>query len=204
MEHIEVVCSETNQSLGIVLPRNEFVKTDHWCRTSNIFILNSKGDVLCHQRDLHKDRFPGVWATHVGGHLAHGESYEVSAQKELEEEAGVSVAMEEIIPWRTTRVAISRLWVKEFVVLIDKDISEFTAQPGEVEKFEWKTIDEIIKDGRENPQNWIGQCPGTHDFFVEYHCMRAVLTAMHERGYVTSHKDLHVWGQFGTALPLAI
>lgn len=190
MEHLEVVDPKTGMPTGEVLPRHQVLAEERWCRTTNVFILNSKGEVLCHQRSLQKERFPGAWFTHVGGHVGSNESYETNAVKELEEEAGVQVNPEDVISWRLTKKNKPRLWMKDFVVLIDKDASEFTPQEGEVECFAWKSFEEIMESATEEPELW---ATGVHDFHTEYMCMRSVLTALHGKGHLEVPAKLHAW-----------
>ena len=165
MEELEIVHPETGVSLGSSLPRAEAIATGAWCRSTNVFVLNSKGEVLCHQRSLEKERMPGVWSTHLGGHVGKGETYETNALKEVEEEAGLSVKEEHIFSWRTTRIDSARLWVREFVTISDRAAHEFVPQPGEVQCFEWLSVDEILARAKAEPHMW---CAGTHDFKTEY------------------------------------
>jgi 8-oxo-dGTP pyrophosphatase MutT (NUDIX family) len=128
--------------------------------------------------------------THLGGHVGADETYEVNAQKELAEEGGIQVQPQELVHWRTTKIPSARVWVGEYVVLKDLDVEKLVPQPGEVERFAWMTVDEILKDAQQNPSNW---CAGTHNFFVEYHCLRAALTAAKGTGAIQSAHPIHAW-----------
>ena len=86
MENLELICSTTGEGLGIAVPRHAALRAQVWCRSTNIYVLNHKGEVLVHQRSMQKERMPGVWVTHLGGHVGEGENYETNALKELEEE----------------------------------------------------------------------------------------------------------------------
>ncbi len=189
MEHLEVFCERTNQATGEVLPRAEALARQAWCRSTNVFILNHEGQILCHKRTMNKERLPGWWMTHVGGHVGVGETYEENAHKELMEEAGVLVDPSHLVSWRTTKVEEVRLWMREFVVVIDKPIEAFTPQPGEIDRFAWYSPEEIlhlsVKEGC-----WKA---GTHDFLTEYHCLRAVVAAVQARGIVELPEASHVW-----------
>ncbi len=189
MEQLEIVHEHSGELVGTVLPRAEAIEQQAWCRSTNIYVMNSKGEILCHQRTLNKERMPGWWMTHLGGHVGVGETYESNAWKELHEEAGVWVQPHEIISWRTTKIPSARLWVREYVVLLDKELHEFKAQEGEVEQFAWKSPQEILKEV-ENGGNWKA---GTHDFWVEYHCLRAALATAQAHGIMELPKETHVW-----------
>lgn len=186
MEALAIVHPVTNTPIG-TLPRAQAIQEGAWCRSTNIFVMNSQGQILCHQRSLQKERMPGFWSTHLGGHVSGTESYESNALKELEEESGIVVKAEELIPWRTTRLDKARLWVREYVVHSDKEIHELVPQPGEVERFAWLSPEEILRVSK-NDNQW---CAGTHDFMIEYHCLRAAITAT---GQHRGHDDvLHTW-----------
>ncbi len=196
-ELLQVIDEETGEPTGEHLPRKEVLEKKLWCRTTNIFVLNSKGQVLCHQRSLNKERFPGVWTTHFGGHITKGESFKISALKELEEEISVKVNSFQLIPWRTSKKTVSRIWVRDFLTVFDGNIEDLQIQKSEIEQIKWFDAEEILAqlDSEDknnlNPQTWLA---GTHDFNADYQCMRAVLTATLDAGiFGGDFKDLHKW-----------
>lgn len=174
MEMLPVVHPVTNELTGLVLPRQQVITQKLWCRSTNVFIVHPDGRLLCHKRSLEKERLPGTWCTHLGGHVGQGETYESNAQKEVEEEAGIRINSSQLIPWRTTKLEEPRLWVREFVTVLDRKAEDFTPQPGEVDEFRWLHPQEITQACSLSPNGW---CAGTHDFNVEYECLRAVCTA---------------------------
>lgn len=182
MEQLEIVCEHTGRPLGIFMDRSEVIAQQRWCRSTNVFVLSSTGHVLCHQRSLQKERMPGVWCTHLGGHVSRGETFESNAKKELEEEAGIQISAERLLPWRTTRMDVPHLWVREFVTVLEKSADALIAQPDEVECFEWLSPELIQRYADQNPAGW---CVGTHDFRIEYQCLQAVVTA-----FLTRHSSL--------------
>lgn len=190
MEHLEIVHAHNGELVGEVLPRHEALAKQAWCRSTNVFIINSKGQILCHQRTENKERYPGYWVTHVGGHVGVGETYEINAWKELKEEAGIhDVEPHQLIAWRTAPIHVSRLWARDFVVLIDKEAHEFTPQQGEVQHFAWKTPHEILESAQKDG-NWLA---GMQDFWTEYHCLRAVLAAAQMHNVTPLPDRTHVW-----------
>ena len=144
MEMLDIVHADTGQRTGVCLPRAQAIAEGAWCRTTNIFIVNHAGEVLCHQRSLGKERLPGAWVTHMGGHVSVGETYETNARKEIEEEAGIRMEHLPLVAWRTTRVDRVRLWMREYVAVLDLPVTAFAPQPGEVEAFAWVAPEEIV------------------------------------------------------------
>lgn len=182
-ELIHIVDERTGELTGESCPRSEAIANKKWCRTTNIFVMNSKGEILCHQRSLSKERYPGWWMTHFGGHVAGAETYDSNALKEVKEEIGLDIAAEELLPWRTSRKVDARLWVRDYVTIFDGDTSELTLQASEIEKVRWFSPEAIFeKLDTEDVDGSSGWKAGTHNFEHDYHCMRAVLTAAMHMG----------------------
>lgn len=181
MEELEIVSEETGVSLGLHVPRHDVIARGLWCRSTNVFVVNSRGQILCHQRSARKERLAGFWSTHLGGHVGRGETFESNALKELEEESGIRVDASALIPWRTTKLQRARLWVREFVVCCDVELSALVPQPGEVDRFAWKYPSDVYWESAAGMVPW---CAGTHDFRTEYQCLLAVLTAAHAMGVI--------------------
>src|SRR5207245_249069 len=65
-------------------------------RAVHILIFNQAGEVYLQQRSRWKDRHPLKWDSSAAGHVADGEGYDDTAQRELNEELGVRVALQKI------------------------------------------------------------------------------------------------------------
>ena len=191
METLAIVDEHTGAPTGLLMNRKAALDLKAWCMSTNIFVLNSKGQILCHKRSKEKERFPGMWFTHLGGHVGHEETYHSNAVKELEEEMGLKISPKELTPWRTTKNDHSRLWIREFVTVQDLDLRDLTPQPGEVDEFDWKYLDEIISEQKSYPELWKA---GTYDLWTEYHCMMSVITVLHNKGFDKMPSHLLTWG----------
>lgn len=196
MERLAIVNEQTGKLMGYSLPRAEAIAQGAWCRTTNVFVLNSKGEVLCHQRSLKKERLPGGWSTHLGGHVGEDEDFNDNACKELAEEAGIQVPATCVIPWRTSKLDKARVWVRDFATLWDGAAEDLVPQEGEVEKFAWMSFEEIMERSNKEPHLWFA---GTHDFPTEYACLRAVLAAGATSGVIDTPHELHIWQPFKLA-----
>ncbi|MCY1284827.1 putative Nudix hydrolase YfcD [compost metagenome] len=80
---------ENDQLLGS-LPRAELRERGLIGRGSFILLFNSAGQLCVHRRTLSKALYPGHWDPAAGGMVQLDESYALSAERELEEELGVS------------------------------------------------------------------------------------------------------------------
>ncbi len=76
--------------------REEVHKKGLLHRLVDIFVFNSKGELLLQKRSEKKDTNPGLWTFSAGGHVESGQSYVETAHKELEEELGIKVDLEEV------------------------------------------------------------------------------------------------------------
>ena len=87
-------------------------------RAVHILIFNSAGEVYLQQRSRWKDRHPLKWDSSAAGHVGATESYDETAQRELEEELGISVRLEKI-----SKLPASECTDQEFVWLYRGDVA---------------------------------------------------------------------------------
>ena len=196
-ELLQVVDEHTGEPTGEHVSRAELFEKNLWCRTTNIFVFNSAGEILCHERSKNKERFPGAWSTHFGGHVTKGESFKISALKEVQEEIGITVNPFQLIPWRTSKKEISRIWIRDFLTVFDGQISELTIQKEELDQVKWVKIDDLLAmldDETATSDSAVQWLAGTHNFEADYQCMRAVLTAALDIGiFGGDFRPLRVW-----------
>lgn len=60
-------------------------------REMHVWLYNKNGEVFFQMRAKDKDTFPGLLDASIGGHVEIGDSYEKTAIKEAEEEAGLII-----------------------------------------------------------------------------------------------------------------
>jgi 16S rRNA (adenine1518-N6/adenine1519-N6)-dimethyltransferase len=65
-------------------------------RAVHILIFDPADEVYLQQRSRWKDRHPLKWDSSAAGHVVDAESYDETARRELEEELGITVALEKI------------------------------------------------------------------------------------------------------------
>src|SRR6266567_6288559 len=99
------VCSTPNERFPVVdkgdrirgyASRSEVHGNNLRHRAVHILIFNQAGEVYLQQRSRWKDRHPLKWDSSAAGHVADGERYDDTAQRELNEELGVRVALQKI------------------------------------------------------------------------------------------------------------
>ncbi|MFW6137708.1 MAG: NUDIX hydrolase [Spirochaetota bacterium] len=96
MEYFEV-CSEDGSYAGTNAPRDVVHSQGLWHKTAHVWIYNSLGEILFQKRAIHKDSHPGLWDVSAAGHLQIGEPPETAAVREVWEELGLDIDVDELI-----------------------------------------------------------------------------------------------------------
>ena len=99
-------------------------------RAVHILIFNQAGEVYLQQRSRWKDRHPLKWDSSAAGHVADREHYDNTAQRELNEELGVRVALQKI-----AKLPASRRTDQEFIWIYRGSISsDLAPNKSEIER----------------------------------------------------------------------
>jgi isopentenyldiphosphate isomerase len=92
-EHFDVL-DESGAPTGRTAPRSTVHREGLLHRAVHVWLLEpERGELLLQQRALVKDSWPGRWDISSAGHLSAGESSLPTAQRELEEELGISLPL---------------------------------------------------------------------------------------------------------------
>lgn len=138
------VVDERNQPVE-AKPREEVHRDEHWHRNSNVWIKNSKGQILCQQRSLKKDSSPGKWEPFFGGHVLAGEGYEETAIKECNEELGLGVGKENLFFINIHQIDHTREFVAVYMTEWDGEIDSISYEEDEINQLKWMDIGELKK-----------------------------------------------------------
>jgi isopentenyldiphosphate isomerase len=115
-------------------------------RATYVLVFNRRGELLIHLRTPGKDIYPAHWDVAVGGVLAAGESFEVGADRELEEELGVSAPLQPLFP---VRYADADTVIHGMAYRAEHD-GPFRFQPEEIVRGEFVDLDALtIRTARE-------------------------------------------------------
>jgi 16S rRNA (adenine1518-N6/adenine1519-N6)-dimethyltransferase len=141
-------------------PRREVHGNNFRHRAVHIFIFNRKGELLLQKRSPWKDRNPELWDSSAAGHVAAGEEYDRTADRELEEELGVRTKLTRVV-----KIPASERTGQEFIWLYrGEHEGPFVPAPSEIDLVQFFAPASIA--------HWIDARPG--DFapgFIE--CWRA-------------------------------
>ena len=152
MELIEIV-DENGNYTGQVMDKEEAHDKNLLHNEVGIFIINDKKEILLEKRSANKRFNPNKWGL-CAGHVDAYETLEEAALREIKEEVGLDVSIEELIPYGEKEVTIkdSNSHITYFYyVKCNKKEDEFIIQEEELSKVKWFNIDEIImmiKEGK--------------------------------------------------------
>ena len=152
MELIEIV-DENGNFTGQVMDKEEAHDKNLLHNEVGIFIINDKKEILLQKRSANKRFNPNKWGL-CAGHVDAYETLEEAALREIKEEVGLDVSIEELIPYGEKKVTIkdSNSHITYFYyVKCNKKEDEFIIQEEELSKVKWFNIDEIImmiKEGK--------------------------------------------------------
>lgn len=113
-------------------------------RVVHIFIFNTHGEILVQQRSSDKDEYPGYYEASVSGHVLKEESYEQAAIREIEEELGMVIKLEELQERCKFEVKFDQEhYFAQLFVLFTKKKPEIN--DGEVGSMEWMSKAKLAK-----------------------------------------------------------
>lgn len=115
-------------------------------RSVFILVFNDENELLLQKRSQSKDTFPGFWTVSTSGHVTYGQSYDEAAQRELKEELGLDLVLEELYKDYFTEE-------REFATVFqahlgEKDLVNFDLE--EIESISFVKIQDLSEFAKEN------------------------------------------------------
>lgn len=129
-----------------------------WHRTTGIWAINNKKQILCQKRSLKKDVKPGFWEAFFGGHLAPNEEYIHNAIQESNEELGFKINKEDLIPYKIFKSdkPTHKEFQHIFALRLNKAIDELHFEKEEIDELKWIDIDKVKKILSDlEVENWV-------------------------------------------------
>lgn len=123
---------------------------DHGLRhaTGEVWVINSKDEILCSKRSSSLKGNPGKWQPIFGGKIPVGSTFRETAIRELAEETGITADESKLF-----LVEEGRRTAK-FIYPHDLDVEDFHSPDGEVTEVRWMKFDDYLNEERENPETW--------------------------------------------------
>ena len=124
-------------------------------RAFSIFIFNSKGDMLLHQRAMNKYHSGGLWTNACCSHPGNGQQTIDAAQKRLEEEMGFTVPLAKAFDFIYKAVLENGLTEYEYDhVFVGFYDGEINPDSKEVKDFCFASMQEIKNSFLSHPQKY--------------------------------------------------
>ncbi|HHD63835.1 MAG TPA: NUDIX domain-containing protein [Desulfobulbaceae bacterium] len=116
-------------------------------RASYILVFNNKQELFVQKRTMNKDMYPGYLDVAAGGVVLAGESYEQSAERELDEELGIRIKLRFLFD-QYYEDTDNRVWGRIFSCIHE---GPFTFQPEEVADGWFMPIDKALHLSKKEP-----------------------------------------------------
>ncbi|MDX1472004.1 MAG: NUDIX domain-containing protein [Flavobacteriaceae bacterium] len=98
MDELIDILNKDGSSTGRVAPKSEVHTKGHYHNTVHIWFYTNDGEILLQQRSLNKSICPGLWDVSAAGHVDAGETIKEAALREVKEELGLDINLEELVP----------------------------------------------------------------------------------------------------------
>ncbi|MGN1021361.1 MAG: NUDIX domain-containing protein [Aristaeellaceae bacterium] len=143
---------------GRVMNKNEPVPAGLYHMQVHVVVFNGAGQMLIQQRTESKQWFPGLWDYSVGGAAQAGETSVQAAEREVQEEIGLTVQLQGRHP-ALTRYYDS-IFDDYYLARADVPADALTLQAEEVQAVRWASREDIYRlqaEGRfcPNPRGMI-------------------------------------------------
>ena len=134
-------------------PRAVVHKKEIWHRSTDVWVINSKREVLCQKRSFRKDINPGFWESFFGGHILAGEGEVVNAVNEMYEELGIKIKPEDLHFFKivkdssgnTSKGFAHRQFKYVFWLKTDDELDSFNLEEDEMDEIKWVPLIELTK-----------------------------------------------------------
>jgi len=160
MEYLILVDEKDNQ-LGL-MEKMEAHEKGLLHRAFSVFLFNSKGEMLIHQRAISKYHSGGLWTNACCSHPRDQEKTIDAAHRRLEEEMGFDCEIKEVFHFTYKSALDNGLTEHELDhVFIGEYEGEINPNPDEVESYKYISVTELVKDVAKNPQlytEWFKIC----------------------------------------------
>ncbi len=123
----------------------------HWHRTANVYIVNSKNEVLFQRRSKTHMVFPGMWQFGAGGHILSGQSSLEGVKDETKDELGLDIPDKDFIFIGTSikkeehspRQKFDYEYQDNYLVYKDIELKDMKKQESELSDIAWFPMEEV-------------------------------------------------------------
>ena len=142
MESFDLYDINRNKT-GKTLERGNKVPAGYYRLVVHACIFGSDGRMLIQRRQPFKSGWAGMWDITAGGSAMSGDTSQTAASRELLEEVGIDISLENVRPAMT--IYFDGGFNDIYTINMDVDIDSLELQTAEVEQVKWATEEEILE-----------------------------------------------------------
>lgn len=160
MEILDVF--DENEKLIGTADRKKVHKEGLWHLQVGAWLMNQNGEILLELRSKNKKANPNKWSR-IGGHVDSGETPIVSIQREVLEEVGINIPIEnyELISkikdesYNEQIKSYNRRFLYSYFAYTNTKIEDCILQKEEVDDIKYVTIEEIVNFYNTKDENYV-------------------------------------------------
>jgi isopentenyldiphosphate isomerase len=166
------IFNEDDEQVGEAM-LEEILDKGLWHRVARVVVMNASDEILLQKRAPHLHTDPNKWDYGTAGYVDLGETYDQTAERELEEELGLKDFKPDSLGVHTEKTIINGREVRRFVgmfKIVIPDDTELVPQESEVSEIKWLTPEQTAKLIAQHPyevtsyfKNWFEQEYGDED-----------------------------------------
>lgn len=153
-ERIQIV-DENDQPIGVSTRQEAWAKGSFY-RLVQIVIRDENGNFLLQKRSMKKPLYPGRWTNAASGHVDEGETYEMSAPRELKEEIGIDTPLAFVGKFLVRKKEDGKT-INQFNSVFEGKVPQdikCTLQPEEVSEVKWFSFEDLRESIAKNPNDF--------------------------------------------------
>lgn len=146
---------ENDQPIGVG-DRKEAWSKGYYTRNVRVVIRDQNGRFLSQKRSIKKDSYPGMWTVAASGHVDEGETWDIAAKRETQEEIGVSADLK-LVGDFIFKDDVGDKKVRQIVHVYEGIIdhsTKFHLEDDEVEDIKWYELDELKRLIQQTPEQF--------------------------------------------------
>jgi 16S rRNA (adenine1518-N6/adenine1519-N6)-dimethyltransferase len=137
--------NERDEVIGTVLRGQAHANPALLHRSVQVLIFGAGGRLLLQRRSARKDLFPGYYCASASGHVAEGDDYAETAEREVREELGIALPL----AYAGKRLVYSPTETEMTALFLARSDGPFSFHPGETDGGAFFTLAELHA-GRED------------------------------------------------------
>lgn len=153
MEIWEILDEKGNKT-GKTIERGKIIPEGFYHLGADVWIMNSKGEILIQKRSAAKRKSPNVWAM-TGGSVIKGETSLEAIKREVLEELGVQLDANNLKLVKQYKTGT--VWLDVYFLRQEIDLKDIVMQEDEVSDVKWASYEEIeniFNDGQFMKNRW--------------------------------------------------